>query len=644
MSIVSPRATLRWKEWIPLVTQQQRLRNLLQIIAYNINPYEKCPHMERNAVKNYYYYTLHLTTMSAPFYTSEKLESDNPKWAEVEINQVNGGANGVVIRVWCHPRAGSEQVVTVWGLYFSGLSYLGPRLVATDPSQFRSNTIVLHMQGGYFTAPHCFKQERPTSRVMSAEIPATDIRPSYSVSLLLRLHSIQQAIKQHAVAAASLRERISDGGVGTGPGGGESAMLRRLLHRTRAPAPLPHHHQLAAVRRELEEVRFRVNLLTHERDKKSSQIRQKIAEKNRLADENQDRDIELMERYRTLHREVERLKELKRLTIDVKENLFSANSMLQALRRKRIAELNIIYPISQMSDDKFAICGVHLPNSEDFGGHDEVMVSVALGFVAHLVQMIAYFLHVPLRYPILHAGSRSKVVDHITEKIPDKEREFPLYSRGKEKLQFNYGVYLLNKNIAQLRWYCNLATQDLRTTLPNLLALLNLKPGHNTLRLEASKRTLSSSTLELQGVGGRMVSPPNARHRPKSSHSSLSYSLDKGLDQLDRCPPHHSEPAEAPPSSEDDGQREFLHSWAAQGPAPTSSDVDDPAANNGPETLASFINKMNSPLVVVSRGDKSAKLVRATDKEKTAEVESNEVLQVHETIREVTSKHLLDSL
>lgn len=54
---------------------------------------------------------------------------------------------------------------------------------------------------------------------------------------------------------------------------------------------------------------------------------------------------------------------------------------------------------------------------------------------------------------------------------------FPLYSKGKDKLQFNYGVYLLNKNIAQLRWYCNLTTSDLRTTLPNLLALLNLKPS-----------------------------------------------------------------------------------------------------------------------------------------------------------------------
>ena len=56
---------------------------------------------------------------------------------------------------------------------------------------------------------------------------------------------------------------------------------------------------------------------------------------------------------------------------------------------------------------------------------------------------------------------------------------FPLFSRGKDKLQFNYGVYLLNKNIAQLRWYFNLPTQDLRATLSNLTTLLHFRPGSN---------------------------------------------------------------------------------------------------------------------------------------------------------------------
>lgn len=51
---------------------------------------------------------------------------------------------------------------------------------------------------------------------------------------------------------------------------------------------------------------------------------------------------------------------------------------------------------------------------------------------------------------------------------------FPLYTGGKEreKLHFNYGVFLLNKNIAQMRWYCGIPTPDLRPTLANLHFLL----------------------------------------------------------------------------------------------------------------------------------------------------------------------------
>ena len=40
-----------------------------------------------------------MTTMSAPFYTSEKLESDNPKWSEIEVGDltchVNAAVNGM---------------------------------------------------------------------------------------------------------------------------------------------------------------------------------------------------------------------------------------------------------------------------------------------------------------------------------------------------------------------------------------------------------------------------------------------------------------------------------------------------------------------------------------------------------------------
>lgn len=92
----------RCRPWIPLFTQQVslmicrcinfivpinpnpefcfqlRLRHLKQITAYNVVA-------EENAC---FYYTLHLTSMSAPFYTSEEIDSPNPKWIELDLSSV----------------------------------------------------------------------------------------------------------------------------------------------------------------------------------------------------------------------------------------------------------------------------------------------------------------------------------------------------------------------------------------------------------------------------------------------------------------------------------------------------------------------------------------------------------------------------
>lgn len=54
---------------------------------------------------------------------------------------------------------------------------------------------------------------------------------------------------------------------------------------------------------------------------------------------------------------------------------------------------------------------------------DDGSVAVALGYTAHLVLMISSFLQIPLRYPVIHKGSRSSIKDIITDKLTEKERE-----------------------------------------------------------------------------------------------------------------------------------------------------------------------------------------------------------------------------
>lgn len=76
---------------------QQRFRNLIQIIGYNIG-INKDNELKSKEVS--YYYTLHLTTMCAPFYTSEKINSEHPKWSEINFLMIDpsyGSATGIMI-------------------------------------------------------------------------------------------------------------------------------------------------------------------------------------------------------------------------------------------------------------------------------------------------------------------------------------------------------------------------------------------------------------------------------------------------------------------------------------------------------------------------------------------------------------------
>nr|CAD7408920.1 unnamed protein product [Timema poppensis] len=626
--------------------------------------------------------------MSAPFYTSEKLESDNPKWAEIDVGDlvsvVNAAANGIVVRLWCHREGVSEQALTVWGVYFSGLTYLGPNL-CVDPTQFHRNTVVFHMYGGYFTAHQCIKETPNKERKTKVTLNASDVHPSYNVNLLLRLHTIQQAIKKQTLAAENLRNKISVGGF-TNHESQESAVLRRLLNKSRPKAP--QREVMLKVKREVELVRFRVHMLAAERARKNKELLDLEKTKHLLVEANQDRSSELMDWYQNLNKEMKHFKEWKKIYIDTRESLLHSNAQLTYRRKQLIAELSLIYPILQVTNSMYTVCGVHLPNSEDFIPNEEVMISVALGFVAHLVQMVSVFLQVPLRYPIVHVGSRSKIIDLMADKIPDKDREFPLFSRGKDKLQFNYGVYLLNKNIAQLRWYCGVPTQDLRATLPNLATLLSVKPGPSL--LELGQQTLSGSSLDLrsssqnpspvgslQSDGLRkkpigVVTPSKSQRASKSlGHSDLqvqvkfsdpevhspkdlkatirnglltsnvpvntfSYSLDKGLDEYEELKRaesiatslpkgacikqqlagamslvgsepiltgdklRHTSTAERDAaSSGDEGQKHYLRSWQAGGPAPICSDEDLVLSHSAckPKDETNYINCVSKPIL-----------------------------------------------
>lgn len=172
------------------------------------------------------------------------------------------------------------------------------------------------------------------------------------------------------------------------------------------------------------------------------------------------------------------VKSKRRLEED-KDMLNRVRSQLNVRRKQLISEMTLIYPINphpKVQGD-FVICGIHLPDSEKLNNVDEISVSVALGYVCHVLIVMSKLLDVPLRYSIRFAGSRSQIYDHLHESLPEPDRLLPLFTKksGKEKVYFDYAVYLLNHVIGQLQNYMSLHPKNLSRTLTNLYSLLNTK-------------------------------------------------------------------------------------------------------------------------------------------------------------------------
>ncbi|XP_055813862.1 vacuolar protein sorting 38 isoform X1 [Solanum dulcamara] len=114
--------------------------------------------------------------------------------------------------------------------------------------------------------------------------------------------------------------------------------------------------------------------------------------------------------------------------------------------------------------------------------------ATALGYVAHVVTLIAYYLQVPLRYPLRFGGSRSYVRDYAPSIEPSSSDltfsssvstnsrpvEFPLFLEGQDSTRAAYAVFLLNKDIEQLLNYIGGRSLGPRHVLANLKELLRI--------------------------------------------------------------------------------------------------------------------------------------------------------------------------
>uniref|UniRef100_UPI0037E8C528 UV radiation resistance-associated gene protein isoform X1 n=2 Tax=Semicossyphus pulcher TaxID=241346 RepID=UPI0037E8C528 len=421
---------------VELTSQQRRLRHLRSIAARNIVNKNGSPLLDT-------YFTLHLCIgdrISRDFYKSEVIrDSLNPTWRSLDFGMLpdllDTSVSCFVVRIW----GGQEetyQLLIEWKVNLDGLRYTGQQIRSRNP-----NEIIFGLNDGYYAADFDHKDHSERKKNSLLQVDQSSVRNSYSVFSLLRLHTAQRAIKQTQVTVQKIGKEIEE-------------KLRTTATCTER-------------KKERECMQLRIAVLRSELQRQRKALGREIDLRQKEQAQLQKKEEAFSAQHESLKEEKESLTKLQKECTAKREQFLKSNAQLTFRCRQLLSELSYIYPIDVANQSDYVICGVKLPNSEDFQAKDDGSVAVALGYTSHLVLMISCFLQVPLRYPVIHKGSRSSIKDTITDRLTEKEREFPLYPRG-ERFHFEYGVYLLNKNIAQLRYQHGLTTPDLQQTLPNL--------------------------------------------------------------------------------------------------------------------------------------------------------------------------------
>lgn len=181
------------------------------------------------------------------------------------------------------------------------------------------------------------------------------------------------------------------------------------------------------------------------------------------------------------------------------------SSEINRLQRQLTTSLTEIYPIQNTAGVN-KIRGVRTAKDSDYWMHNPEE-SAALGYVAHFVFLLSYYLSIPLRYPIRPLSSHSYVIDPVSI-LPStsdqhggppyslkRDCTYPLFLEkgGSQRLQ--WAVFLLNKDIEQLLQGRGLVCGDIRHSLPNLEGLIVWLVSVN----EDENRALSAPAIVVNG-------------------------------------------------------------------------------------------------------------------------------------------------
>ena len=392
--------------------------------------------------------SVHSRDVTEPVYTSEVIErSMNPSFAFFDLD--NSGpqtsrSDQCTIRVWARPSKTDDYCLLVeLDVSLRSLQFVG-RNLENFHHPLPQNCILLHLSDGIYTSFTDLPAEPHTATEHTIDHRAGESKPGSTFDSLMQLANLDECIQDAVKVRAQLEEDVNI----------ILAEAHILTVEDDAGAELDDDHPQTKAALVAEQKRLR------QLKKRREDLQESLAQRKhalRLGIESKAKSKTLIEERETESRQLEG--QLKQLETDTSSQI------------RRICEsLLTIFPIEPLKNRtlQFTIRGIHLPNSV-YNDTNRDEIAAALGLTAQLVHHLALYLSTPLPYPVEPASSTSYISDPISAGL--SQRRYPLYPIT-VPYKFEYGVYLLNKDIESLMNKQGLRVLDIRHTLPNLKYLL----------------------------------------------------------------------------------------------------------------------------------------------------------------------------
>lgn len=179
----------------------------------------------------------------------------------------------------------SDETVFTWGISFTGLTYIGPKLPSNLKAILHDDSLIFQLHGGFFTPSFCLTAIPDSKKYLVMAVNASEVKSSYTVSKLCSLRSKMQALKQQTDSVQNLRDRIASGESLLVPKYPQSS-LNRLLQPKKVNREKK--AQIQQIKKDLEVAKFRTKLLEQERVRKMGEVRSLNQCHSSLMEENQD--------------------------------------------------------------------------------------------------------------------------------------------------------------------------------------------------------------------------------------------------------------------------------------------------------------------------------------------------------------------